>query len=61
MKPRLKFWRARPGEATMGKKHDWNKEQPHHAKTGKITKRKYAEEHPDKVEWVKEKSSKKSK
>jgi hypothetical protein len=45
----------------MAKKHDWDKEQPHHVKTGKITTRKYADANPDKVEWVKEKSSKKSK
>ncbi len=37
------------------RKHDWNKEQPHHAETGKITTEKYAREHPDKVEWVKDK------
>jgi len=40
------------------KNHDWNKEQPHHAETGKITTRKYAEKHPEKVEWVKEKKPK---
>ena len=33
--------------------HDWSKEQPHHAETGEITSRKYADNHPDKVEWVK--------
>lgn len=37
------------------KKHDWNKEQPHDAKTGEITTEKYAREHPNKVEWVKNK------
>lgn len=37
------------------KKHDWNKEQPHHVDTGRITKEKYARDHPNKVEWVKEK------
>ena len=37
------------------KKHDWNKEQPHDVKTGRIVKRDWAEKHPDKVEWVKEK------
>lgn len=35
------------------KQHNWNKEQPHHAVTGKITKRKFAENNPSKVEWVK--------
>lgn len=40
------------------KKHDWAKEQPHHVETGKITTKKYAEEHPNKVEWVKEKKGK---
>jgi hypothetical protein len=40
------------------KPHDWNKEQPHHAETGKITTERYAREHPSKVEWVKEKKSK---
>ncbi len=40
------------------KNHDWSKEQPHHAKTGEITTRKYADDHPDKVEWVKEKKGK---
>lgn len=37
------------------KKHDWNKEQPHHVKTGRITSEDYARKHPEKVEWVKEK------
>lgn len=37
------------------KKHDWTKEQPHHATTGKITTENYARKHPDKVEWVKNK------
>jgi hypothetical protein len=45
----------------MGRKHDWNKEQPHHVVNGKIVKRKYAEDHPEKVEWVKNKSAKKGK
>ena len=35
--------------------HDWSKEQPHQVSTGKITKRKYAEDHSNKVEWVKSK------
>jgi hypothetical protein len=38
---------------TQKKNHDWNKEQPHHAKTGKITTKKFAENNPNKVEWVK--------
>lgn len=39
----------------MTKKHDWNKEQPHHVDTGRIVKRDWAEKHPGKVEWVKNK------
>lgn len=35
------------------KKHDWNKEQPHDAKTGQIVSEKEARNNPDKVEWVK--------
>jgi hypothetical protein len=42
----------------MTKKQDWTKAQPHHVDTGKITTRKYADSHPGKVEWVKEKKSK---
>ena len=34
------------------RKRDWTKAQPHHAKTGKITTRKFAEANPEKVEWV---------
>jgi hypothetical protein len=34
---------------------DWNKAQPHHVKTGKITTRKFANKNPNKVEWVKAK------
>ena len=37
--------------------HDWNKEQPHHVETGKITTEKYTRERPEKVEWVKEKKN----
>jgi hypothetical protein len=37
------------------KKHDWNKEQPHHVKNGEITSEEYAREHPEIVEWVKNK------
>lgn len=40
------------------KYHNWAKEQPHSAKTGKITTRKYAENNPNKVEWVKTKKAK---
>ncbi len=36
------------------KKHDWNKEQPHHADTGRITTEDYARKNPGKVVWVKE-------
>ena len=43
----------------MAKKHDWKKEQPHHVVTGKITTEKFAVKKPDKVEWVKVKTSKK--
>jgi hypothetical protein len=43
----------------MLKKYDWSKAQPHDAKTGKITTRRYAEKHSDKVEWVKTKAQKK--
>jgi hypothetical protein len=38
----------------MAKKHDWNKEQPHHAKTGRFVKEDWANKNPDKVVWVKE-------
>jgi hypothetical protein len=34
------------------KQHDWAKAQPHHVVTGKITTEKYADKHPEKVEWV---------
>lgn len=40
------------------KKHDWKKEQPHHAKTGRITTKKFADKNPNKVEWVKVKKGK---
>ncbi len=33
-------------------KHNWNKAQPHHVDTGRITTEKYANAHPGKVEWV---------
>lgn len=35
------------------KKHDWNKEQPHDARTGRIVPKNTAIRNPDKVEWVK--------
>lgn len=35
------------------KKHDWNKEQPHDAKTGRIVPNDKAVKNPDKVTWVK--------
>jgi hypothetical protein len=41
------------------KGRDWNKAQPHHATTGEITTRKFAEKNPNKVEWVKVKAPKK--
>lgn len=46
-----------------GKKRqrDWNKVQPHHVDTGEITTRKFAEAHPEKVEWVTAKKPKKKK
>lgn len=37
------------------KGHDWAKAKPHHVSTGKITTRNYAVNHPNKVEWVKDK------
>lgn len=37
--------------------HNWGKGQPHHVSTGKITTRAYAKNHPDKVEWVKDKKT----
>lgn len=36
--------------AKDNKKHDWNKEQPHDAKTGEIRSEDYARKHPEKVE-----------
>lgn len=41
--------------AAQPREHDWSKEKPHHATTGKITTRRYAENNPKKVEWVKDK------
>ena len=41
------------------RQHNWAKEQPHIATTGRITTRKFAEKNPKKVEWVKIKKSKK--
>lgn len=43
------------------KKRDWTKAQPHHADTGEITTRKFADAHPDKVEWVTVKKAKRGK
>lgn len=40
------------------KPHDWNREQPHHAATGRFTKDAYARNNPGKVTWVKEKRGK---
>ena len=40
------------------KKHDWTKEQPHHVVNGKITTEKFARSHPERVEWVKVKKTK---
>ena len=37
----------------MTQKHNWKKEQPHYATTGKITTKKFAKNNPQKVEWVK--------
>jgi len=45
--------------STNKKQHNWAKEQPHLATTGKITTRKFAEKNPKKVEWVKVKNSNK--
>lgn len=41
------------------KSHNWKKEQPHHVVNGKITTKKFAENNPQKVEWVKVKNTKK--
>ncbi len=41
--------------ARDNKKHDWNKEQPHHVDTGRIVREEWARNHPDKTAWVKEK------
>ena len=41
------------------KKHDWKKEQPHRADNGVITTRKFADQNPNKVEWVKVKRHRK--
>ncbi len=37
------------------KKHDWNKEQPHDADTGRIVSEREARKNPDDVVWVKNK------
>lgn len=41
--------------AKDAKPHNWNKEQPHDAKTGRFTTERVARNNPDKVEWVKNK------
>lgn len=41
--------------AKDNKKHNWNKEQPHDARTGRFVTEKKAENNPNKVEWVKNK------
>ncbi len=43
------------------RRHDWAKAQPHDAKTGKITTKKFAETNPNKVEWVRAKPKKSGK
>jgi len=43
----------------MKKQHNWKREQPHLATTGRITTIKFADKHPNKVEWVKVKNNKK--
>jgi hypothetical protein len=43
---------------TQKKNRDWTKAQPHSAKTGEITTRKFAEKNPNKVEWVRIKKGK---
>jgi hypothetical protein len=48
-------WKKGKAMARDTRRHDWNKEQPHHVDTGRITKEDYARSHPNKVEWVKEK------
>ena len=40
------------------KQPDWNKAQPHSARTGRITTKKYAVTNPGKVEWVTAKKGK---
>jgi len=37
----------------------WAKAQPHDAKSGRITTKRYAEKHPEKVEWISNKNKKK--
>ena len=39
----------------------WKTAQPHSAQTGRIVTEKYAETHPNKVEWVTSKKGKHSK
>ena len=35
--------------------HNWKVAKPHHVTTGRITTKKFAIKHPNKVEWVKDK------
>jgi hypothetical protein len=37
------------------KKHNWKKEQPHDASTGRFVTKKKAQDEPNRVEWVKNK------
>jgi hypothetical protein len=45
-------------ELRMATKHDWNKAKPHDVDTGRIRPKDWAEKHPDRVEWVKDKPEK---
>ncbi|MCX6717536.1 MAG: hypothetical protein NTU76_02580 [Candidatus Taylorbacteria bacterium] len=40
------------------REHNWKKEQPLLATTGEITTRRFAENHSNKVEWVRVKKNK---
>ena len=48
-------WKGRP-MTRDNRPHNWNREQPHHVDTGRITTEDYARRNPGKVEWVKEKN-----
>ena len=39
------------------RKHNWNDEQPHDVRSGRFTTEEFARQHPEKVEWVKDKVS----